>query len=187
MAAASSIKWAAAPFDKETADIILRSSDDIHYRVRRGILAEASTVFDDMFANALPATSAALNTGDEMIDGVPVIAMAESGKVLEYLLSMYYPPFQGVRLEPTEDSLLAALDVARKYFMDYACQDLMDQFTTFAGEGYATRLYALTCKLRWIDDMLVAAKASLKQPLQYETILNLKRMNTCEYEPCRTT
>ena len=48
------VRWADAPFNKPTANIILKSSDDVHFRVRKGILAEASPVFDDMFTHANP-------------------------------------------------------------------------------------------------------------------------------------
>ena len=105
-----SIQWAAAPFDKPKAEsVILRSTDNIYFNVRRGILAEASPIFEDMFAQSSPAQDAALSLRyeDETIDGVPVILMHETSFVIDFLFRLYYVPFD-IRCPETIDDASVA-------------------------------------------------------------------------------
>ena len=75
-----------APFDDTDADVILQSSDKVHFRVYRIILAKASPVFKDMFSVPQPKT----------IDGqaeeiVPIIPVSEDSGTLAHLLTLCYP------------------------------------------------------------------------------------------------
>lgn len=177
----SSIEWASSPFEKETANIILRSSDGVHFRVRKGILAEASVVFDDMFSHAKPSTSASLTCGEETLDGVPIISMEETGAVLDCILRLCYPPYQSKVSRLTEEGLVAAMDATRKYFMDFAYKALLDRFQEVAEEGRATFMYSIACRRRWADEMSIAAKASLKQSWQNEPMEELKYITGLDY------
>lgn len=114
-------------------------------------------MFDSMFCN--------LDYRDDTIDDVPVFFVSETSKVLEVVLSLCYPPYRSPSLEPTEESLLAAMDAARKYYMGFAYQSLAGEFMRFLDEGHAMQLYVTACNRRWVDGMRLAAKASLKEPL----------------------
>ncbi|KAI0732150.1 hypothetical protein C8Q72DRAFT_753347, partial [Fomitopsis betulina] len=66
---------APAPFNRSSADVILRSSDLVDFRVRKGILAEASSVFDDMFG--IPQPENTPSQGDTR-EGLPVVRLEEN-------------------------------------------------------------------------------------------------------------
>ncbi|KAI5988235.1 hypothetical protein F5J12DRAFT_786925 [Pisolithus orientalis] len=59
------------PFDDPNAEVILRSSDNVHFRVFKGSLALASPVFKDMFTLGA--------------------SVHETGTVLDMLLRLIYP------------------------------------------------------------------------------------------------
>ena len=54
MSVVLAVSTADPPFDKETTDLILRTSDHVEFHVWKGILAEASPVFEDMFVLQQP-------------------------------------------------------------------------------------------------------------------------------------
>ena len=70
------------PFDKLSADVILRSSDRVDFRVHRTILVEASPVFSDMFS--LPQPTA------EMIDGCAWVRLHDDPSDVLHLLRALY-------------------------------------------------------------------------------------------------
>jgi len=81
-------KDASAPFDNPDADVILRSSDNVDFRVFKVFLSKASPVFKDMFK--LPQTPTGQND-DDTKDGLPIVQMAEGSKTIETILTMCYP------------------------------------------------------------------------------------------------
>ena len=85
--AAVSVRWAKDVFKKESGDIILRSSDALHFRLHKSILGNASPIFGDIFAIAKPTT---LDAEEEQVDGLPVICVEEDGAALSCLLQFYY-------------------------------------------------------------------------------------------------
>lgn len=81
----STSKVAVAPFDDQSADVILRSSDGVNFHVYKIILSLSSSVFQSMFT--LPQPSAPSMS----VSTVPVIEMAEHSTVLTPLLRACYP------------------------------------------------------------------------------------------------
>ncbi|KAI1790309.1 hypothetical protein LXA43DRAFT_519572 [Ganoderma leucocontextum] len=75
-----SIRKATFPFDEGDADVTLRTSDNVEFRVHRVILSLASSVFKDMFSMPQPLT------GEN--DSIPV---AEDDETLDTLLRICYP------------------------------------------------------------------------------------------------
>ncbi|KAI6101550.1 hypothetical protein EV401DRAFT_792944 [Pisolithus croceorrhizus] len=65
---------APSPFDHVKADVILRSSDDIDFRVFKSFLSLASPFFETLFD--LPQPSEEMNTDVEIKDGLPVACRA---------------------------------------------------------------------------------------------------------------
>ena len=102
-------------FNKPTADIILRSSDAVDFRVHKLILSEASPVFEGMFSIPQPAPSA---SDPSTVDGLAVVPFAETGATLTLLFEICYPmPDPALdTLQKVDDVLAAAL----KYDIDAA-------------------------------------------------------------------
>ncbi|KIO16399.1 hypothetical protein M407DRAFT_86054, partial [Tulasnella calospora MUT 4182] len=94
-----------APFHAEgRGDVILRSSDGVHYKALKAILALASPVFDDMFE--IPQGS---NT--QHSDEVPTIDVSESSPVLSTMLKLFYPaPVVEIKSYPVAFGLIQAFD-----------------------------------------------------------------------------
>ncbi|KAF8555639.1 hypothetical protein OG21DRAFT_1483687, partial [Imleria badia] len=108
--------YAAAPFDHEKADIILRSSDNIDFRVFKLFLSLASPFFETLFDIPQPDEE---NGDQEIKDGLVVIPVTEDGKTLDALLRFCYPCT--LADDPNIEVLKDAMDVleaARKYSLD---------------------------------------------------------------------
>jgi BTB/POZ domain len=106
---------ASSPFDSPDADVILRSSDKVDFRVFKMFIAFASPIFKDIFA--LPQASKGKSVGeDEMKHHLPIIQMTESSRTIENLLKLCYPTFTSKlpELNIMED-VIALWEAADKY------------------------------------------------------------------------
>ena len=72
------------PFDVPNADLIIRSSDSVDFRVHKPVLSMASPVFKDLLSLPQPPDS-------ETVDGLPVVRLPEGSELLNSLVSMLYP------------------------------------------------------------------------------------------------
>ena len=72
------------PFDVPDADLIIRSSDSVDFRVHKPVLSMASPVFKDLLSLPQPPDS-------ETVDGLPVVRLPEGSELLNSLVSMLYP------------------------------------------------------------------------------------------------
>ncbi|KIM90348.1 hypothetical protein PILCRDRAFT_41804, partial [Piloderma croceum F 1598] len=104
-----------APFDRPDADVIIRSSDNVDFRVLKLLLSLASPFFDDMFG--LPqGTIGAIHEKQETRDDLPVIQITENSQVVTILLKLCYPIT--IAPAPALDSVemvLAVMEAAIKY------------------------------------------------------------------------
>jgi BTB/POZ domain len=66
------------------ANLIIRSSDHILFRVHKSVLAMASPFFKDLLSLPQPPDS-------ESVDGLPVVELSEDSELLNSLISMLYP------------------------------------------------------------------------------------------------
>ncbi|KAH9834736.1 uncharacterized protein C8Q71DRAFT_121602 [Rhodofomes roseus] len=146
---------APAPFNKPTADLILRSSDGVRFRVRKAILAEASPIFEDMFTLPAPRNS------DNLAIGPPVVDMTEDSRTVHGLLRLCYPISETPIRTLDEASIL--LDAVRKYSMDGALNYLGQRLIVFA-DAEPLRVYALAIRYELQEEIL---KASAKGFLTY--------------------
>ena len=73
------------PFDIRTADIIIRTSDNVDFYVYKAILAIASPFFDDMFSLAQTAATPTDNVTQD-----PVV-VSEDSDTMDCLLRLCYP------------------------------------------------------------------------------------------------
>ncbi|EIW77376.1 hypothetical protein CONPUDRAFT_129640 [Coniophora puteana RWD-64-598 SS2] len=94
------------PFTDSRADVIIRSSDNVDYRVHKYMLSFSSTCFSDMFQ--LPQAQGQ--------NDLPVVPVTEDSAVLEKLLLFCYP-CDRPQLE-TLDETIKFLEAGRKYGMD---------------------------------------------------------------------
>jgi hypothetical protein len=72
------------PFDVPDADLIIRSSDLVNFRVHKPVLDMASPFFKDLLSHSRPSDS-------EFVDGLPVIQLSEDSGLLNCLISTLYP------------------------------------------------------------------------------------------------
>ncbi|KAI0760859.1 hypothetical protein BC629DRAFT_1051252 [Irpex lacteus] len=164
-------QWADTPFDKKGGDIILRSLDNIYFRLYKGVLANASPVFEDLFTDAQPPSVAGLEVGDEEIDGVPIISLEENSQVLESLLRLYHEPFtpQPIDSDTSVTNICDTLLVARKYFMAYATTKTEELFGEVCKRGDSVlTAYAVACRKKMSKEIHTAAKASLLHATDFE-------------------
>lgn len=161
----------AHPFTKPNADIVLRSSDGINFRVHKLILSEASPVFEGMFALPQPAASSRdseSNTAHADCDGLPVVAVTEKGKTLENLLRICYPMADPV-LDAVEE-VEEVLKAAQKYEIEAAVtlmrKRLVDPFFLDTEEGVYT-VYAAAWCLNLEQEAAIAARCTLRWDLPF--------------------
>ncbi|KAL1941195.1 hypothetical protein VTO73DRAFT_7407 [Trametes versicolor] len=103
-------RQASAPFDRDDADLILRSSDNIDFHVHRVILTLASPVLAGMFSIPQPPVIGS---------GRPVVNVSEDGEALDVLLRICYPEPPDPRLKSL-DLICRVLGAAMKYKMKAA-------------------------------------------------------------------
>jgi hypothetical protein len=154
---------ASSPFDHSKADIILRSSDGVEFRVFKLFLTLASPFFETMFALPQPAAG----TNDDTMNGLHVIPMQENSKTLDTFLRFCYPSTlaEDPSLENLKD-IKAILGVARKYSLDLiekkVCQALANPKVL---EAEPLRCFAIARNARLTHETITAAKYTLRQPL----------------------
>ncbi|KAI5999627.1 hypothetical protein EDD15DRAFT_73350 [Pisolithus albus] len=157
--------FALPPFDHVKADVILRSSDGVDFRVFRLFLSLASPFFETLFD--LPQPSQAANADMEIEDGLPVIPVSEGSKTLDSLLRFCYPCT--LAEDPAIDDfreIINVLDTAKKYSLDAIqpaiCKSL---FTPKVLEANSLRCFAIAYRARMQDECVLAAKYTLREPL----------------------
>jgi hypothetical protein len=147
------------------ADIILQSSDLVHFHVHKSALVASSPFFADMFSLPQPPNDA---TSDEL----PMVHLSEDAEVLDSLISMLYPV--PPEISPTNDNILTLLSAAAKYDMDavqssiraeVSCRGLLSS----SGPG-VFRVYAVAHSKGLIQEVEAAARLTLGRPLTFESL-----------------
>ncbi|PIL24768.1 hypothetical protein GSI_12654 [Ganoderma sinense ZZ0214-1] len=111
---------AGPPFNKASADLIIRTADDVNFHVWKCVLEEVSPFFADMFAlggqQPKATSSCEVENGGDQRTPPPCIDVSESSVVLRRLLLTIYPPsnFTFTSL----DELKPVIGAAHKYQMD---------------------------------------------------------------------
>ena len=70
--------------DVPDANLIIRSSDMVNFRVHKPVLAMASPFFKDLLSHPQPSDA-------EFVDGLPVVQLSEDSELLNCLTSILYP------------------------------------------------------------------------------------------------
>lgn len=163
---ALSITDAGTPFDHPDADVILRSIDNVNFRVFKLLLSISSPFFKDMFA--LPQVPDGINS-NETKGGLPIITVTEESKTLERLLLLCYPA-DIPALDVLED-VQALLDSAIKYSVKRAEKKARECLIAprFINSA-AMRVLAIACRYRLQEEVKVAAMSSFNRPLPEQII-----------------
>ena len=156
--------YAATPFDHAKADNILRSSDNIGFRVFKLFLSLASPFFETLFDIPQPDEE---NGDQEVKDGLVVIPVTEDSKTLDALLRFCYPCT--LADDPSLEVLIDAMDVleaARKYSLDVIETKARKAIINpkFL-EAEPLRCFSIAHRGRLREETLLAAKSTLTQPL----------------------
>ena len=72
------------PFRVPDANLVIRSSDLVDFRVHKSVLAMTSPIFRDTLSLPQPSDS-------EFVDGLPMIQISEDSELLSCLVSILYP------------------------------------------------------------------------------------------------
>ncbi|KAI9456328.1 hypothetical protein HD554DRAFT_211599 [Boletus coccyginus] len=156
--------YAAAPFDHAKADTILRSSDNIDFRIFKLFLSLASPFFETLFEIPQPAEA---NEEQEVKDGLVVIPVVEDSKTLDALLRFCYPCTltEDPKLEVLKDAV-DVLEAARKYALD-AIEKKVRQAISNPKilDAEPLRCFAIAHRGRLREETLLAARCTLTLPL----------------------
>ena len=156
---------AAAPFDHLLADVILRSSDNIDFRVFKLFLSLASPVFETIFG--LPQPSEGANPDEETDGGLPVVPVSEDSKTLDVLLRFCYP--STLTEDPSLENFIVAtevLEAVKKYSLD-AIERLVSKalFTPKILEVDSFPCFVVARRAGLREQCALAAEYSLRGPL----------------------
>ncbi|KZT72299.1 hypothetical protein DAEQUDRAFT_29520 [Daedalea quercina L-15889] len=152
---ASLVTPASSPFDRADADLILRTADNVDFRVHKLTMRMASEIFEEMFRLGYAAPM------EDDADGIPVVRVTEPSHIFDALLHIIYPT-----QDPVLDAPATACEVLRaslKYEIEvaiaFAQKALLDPKVT--GKDPLT-VYAAACQMRMPSLALEAAKLSLR-------------------------
>ncbi|KAI0037661.1 hypothetical protein FA95DRAFT_1614004 [Auriscalpium vulgare] len=152
---------AAAPFDNAHADLVLRSSDGVHFRVFKPILSIASPVFATMFDLGAPLDGTAA-ASDEKHDGRPMVSLSEDARTLDLLLRWCYP-VKSPKLSALED-VRRVVAAAQKYGID-AFDEVLDEALRAHLVRDPVGVFAIAVT-QHLDEMAeTAARSALRVPL----------------------
>ncbi|TFY78015.1 hypothetical protein EWM64_g5998 [Hericium alpestre] len=146
---------AGSPYLDDDADIVLRSTDAVHFHVHKLLLSKCSPVFADLFSMPQPKS-----WGEKLTKGEhPVVQMAEDQHALRLLLGFCYPT--GAASFRTLSDIRIALDLTKKYQMSGTWECLT---SLLLGHVYTEPESVLA--IAWIFEMKDLAVAAAKQTLE---------------------
>lgn len=148
---------AAPPFLHAKANIILRSSDGVDFRVITFFLSRASPSFDSIIGQAAQS--------DQIEDDLPIVPVEENHRVLDIWLRFCYPSTlaEDPPLYELED-MLPVLEAARKYSLK-PLEHKVRQVLKSHMEKEPLRCFALAMRAKLDVEATLAAKHTLRQSL----------------------
>jgi len=156
-----------APLDISIPDanLIVRSSDHVNFRIHKSILVMVSPFFGDLLSIPQPSDS-------EFVDGLPVVQFSEDAELLSILVSMLYPVRRVI--PDSYEKVLNLLAACQKYDMVQVQSSIRAKvdrgaFPAPVGtEGF--RAYAIACNNGLVPEMEKAAHMTLDHPMTLETL-----------------
>ena len=150
-------------WDITDANIILRSSDQVDFRVCKSVLAMSSPFFKDLLSLPQP-------PDDELIDGLPVIQLSEDASLLDILVSLLYPTSPVI--PSSYEKVFALLAACQKYDMASVQSTVRAaiKLGTFPApvEAEAFSAYAIASSLGLVPEMESTARLTLGYPMTFE-------------------
>jgi hypothetical protein len=148
---------ASTPFQHAKADIILRSSDGIDFRVFALFLNLASSSFDSIIEQA--------GQSIQIEGDLPIVSVEENHRVLDMWLRFCYPSTlaEDPPLDDFED-ILPVLEAARKYSLK-PLETKVRKVLESRMENEPLRCFALAMRGQLIAEATLAARYTLRQPL----------------------
>jgi hypothetical protein len=151
--------------DLPDANIIIRSSDQVNFRVHKSVLAVSSPFFKDLLSLPQPPDA-------EIVDGLQVVALPEDSGLLNSLISLFYPVTPVI--PDSYQKVLALLAVCEKYEME-SVQSIIRaaiKVETFPAqvqaEGFSS--YAIASSMGLVPEAEDAARLTLGQPMTFESL-----------------
>ena len=146
------------------ADLIIRSSDFVEFRVHKSILACSSQVFKDMFSLPQPSS--------EIVNELPVLHMSEDAELVRALITMLYPIPSEIPV--SYDRVLSLLAASHKYDMPAVQSSIRSEvnyrkLTAETGEQ-AFRAYAIANRHGLSVETNIAAHLTLDYPMTIESL-----------------
>lgn len=171
--------FAADPFNSVHADMILRSSDFIEFRVHKSILTVCSPHWESVIqsfgenSDGVPKTATLRDR-----QGRPIMNVGEDSNTLDLLLRLVYP----IDFPPIDSvwDAFTLLEAARKCGMVHAIKASKKAITQYA-ETNPLRVYVLAAKRGWDIEMRAAAFASLAHPIQETYVQELEDLHAGVY------
>jgi hypothetical protein len=147
------------------ADIILRSSDQVNFRVHKSLLTMSSPFFEDLLSLPQPPDG-------ELADGLPLIQLSEDAGLLNSLISVLYPipPV----IPGSYEEVFALLAACQKYDMTSIQSHIRAEIklgtfpVPFGTEAF--RGYAVASSMGLIPEMESAARLTLSYPMTFESL-----------------
>lgn len=150
------------PFTAPDADIILRTADNVDFRVHRKALASWSSHLNwetILHHHHHYDKSSWLNRSD-----VPIVEVDEDATTIHFLLQHVYPMVKKQTLDISDG--LKVLKAARKYMIHSAIKDAKKIVAEFAAR-YPLHAYESAVQERMEPEMRMAAAAALALPRGY--------------------
>ncbi|KDQ20468.1 hypothetical protein BOTBODRAFT_61607 [Botryobasidium botryosum FD-172 SS1] len=144
-------------FSSPTADVVLRSSDGVIFKVHRVLLAEASPVFRTMFEIPQPLGPAGSET-------LPTVDITESSDVIDAILRLLYPwPGRATSTVTTLTHMQSCLVAAHKYDIGVVIEALTETLKSTLADKHPFGVYSMLRSLGTthdlhLPDVIAAAK-----------------------------
>ena len=147
------------------ASIVVRSCDQINFRVHKSVLTMSSPFFKDLLSLPQPPDA-------EIVDGLPVVALPEDADLLNSLISLLYPTDPVI--PNSYQKVFALLAVCQKYEMALVQSNI--RFAIKHGkfpapvkaDGFSA--YAIASGLGLVPEANEAACLTLGQPMTFESL-----------------
>ncbi|KAJ8515406.1 hypothetical protein ONZ45_g7178 [Pleurotus djamor] len=143
------------PFNSPKANLILRSSDNVEFRVFKAILELSSPVFETMLEIPPPDHETSTET-------TPVFPLDESSLILDYILRFCYPGDNPSI--PDVQTLELLVPVVDKYCLDRAMRFLEARYISICAktiQNQPLQALVVACRHGWCDLAKKVAEACL--------------------------
>ncbi|KAH9066086.1 hypothetical protein EDB83DRAFT_2675025 [Lactarius deliciosus] len=151
--------------DLPDANIIVRSSDRVNFRVHKSVFAVSSPFFRDLLSLPQP-------PDDELVDGLHVIQLSEDADLLSSLVSLHYPISPVI--PSSYEKVFTLLAACQKYDMESVQSNIRDgiKLGRFPApvEAEAFRACAIAGSMGLDPELEDAARLTLGYPMTFESL-----------------